>query len=159
MRIVSLEDDEPFWDILKEALKEEFQDTEPEWIRTEFEFCGKLSDFALAPPDIFLLDVMVKWSDPAEVMPPVPQDVEREGYYRAGLRCRERLRRHLATSSVPVILFTVLEEQDIDQVTNGLPEDTYFVGKSGDFEELIKAIKRVTSRSSTSPPPQHPSAP
>lgn len=152
MRIVSLEDDEPFWDLLREALEEGLPGAELTWVRTESEFYSWMPKFAEAPPDIFVLDVMVKWADAAEIMPPAPRRVIKEGYYRAGLRCRARLRRTAATRGIPVILYTVLERGDIEKVIQKLPADTAFVGKSGDFGELRTAIKRlVGSRKASTP--------
>jgi DNA-binding response OmpR family regulator len=155
MRIVSLEDDEPFWDLMKDALVDAFPGIELSWIRTESEFRERLEKFAAAPPDLFILDVMVKWADPAENMPLPTEDVREEKYYRAGLRCRKRLAQNSATSSVPVILFTVLEAADISK----LPQGAIFVGKSGDFRELITAISNLMSRSFKSPTRRHPSLP
>jgi CheY-like chemotaxis protein len=146
MRIVSLEDDEPFWELLKEALEERFKRIEELlWVRTESEFCEKIPEFAANPPDIFLLDVMVKWADAAENMPDPPKEVKQDGYYRAGLRCRKRLLENPATAPVPAILFTVLERGDIEKVMRELPQGTALVAKSGDFGELIKCIKKLTT--------------
>jgi hypothetical protein len=145
MRIVSLEDDEPFWDTLIDALVAAFPHAEIIWVRTEFEFCEKKQDFAENPPDIFLLDVMVKWADAAEIMPPPPREVKEQGYYRAGLRCRSRLLEDARTARIPVILFTVLERSDIERVIGQLPENTSFVGKSGDFQELIATINELVT--------------
>lgn len=147
MRIVSLEDDEPFWDLLKEAIEEEFPDVEMTWVRTESEFCQRMGEFAANPPQIFILDAMVKWADATSKMPVAPEDVIGEGYYRAGLRCRRRLLENSATAETPVILFTVLERADIERVVSHLPGGTAFIAKSGDFRELILTINELTSQS------------
>jgi|ERR1700682_3978099 len=143
MKIVSLEDDEPFWNLLKQAMEEEFGGVELCWVRTESQFYEQLPEFIANPPDIFLLDVMVKWADAAERVPEPPDDVKKESYYRAGLRCRKRLLDNPTTANVPVILFTVLERTDIEEVINGLPDRTFYVGKSSDFRELIREIRKI----------------
>ena len=149
MTIVSLEDDEPFWDLLKDALEEEFPEAKLQWIRTESQFYEQISAFAATPPTLFLLDVMVKWADAAEKMPAAPKDVVEESYYRAGLRCRKRLLENPITAKIPVILYTVLERSDIDRVTRELA-DTTMVGKSGDFRELISAVNNLLGKSQIS---------
>jgi hypothetical protein len=141
MRIVSLEDDEPFWELLRKALIEEFPDAEVLWLHTESEFCDTMQEFGAKQPNIFLLDVMVKWADPAENMPQPPYDVREDGYYRAGLRCRKRLQDNPATSRIPAVLFTVLEQSDIESLIGELPANTAFISKSDNFRELIETIK------------------
>ena len=91
MKIVSLEDDEPFWDLMQDALKRAFPDAELLWINCESDFYARLDEFDKAPPDVFLLDIMVKWAPPSENIPTPPEEVKRENYYRAGLRCRSLL--------------------------------------------------------------------
>jgi hypothetical protein len=147
MKIVSLEDDEPFWDLLQEALNEAFPGADVAWIHTESGFRREMKNFVANPADIFLLDVMVKWADASENMPPAPKEVVEQGYYRAGLRCRKLLLENPATKKVPVILFTVLERRDIEKVVSELPANTAFVGKSGDFRELIATINTLSGRS------------
>src|SRR5215831_2096192 len=105
MNIVSLEDDEPFWNLLKETLESEFGDIHLNWIHTESGFYERIPDFIRNPPDLFLLDVMVKWADASAEMPIPPPEIEREKYFRAGLRCRRRLLEHQAIASIPVILY------------------------------------------------------
>jgi DNA-binding response OmpR family regulator len=143
MKIISLEDDEPFWDLLKDELETKFPNVSLQWIRTEADFYDRIGDFVANPPDLFILDVMVKWADPVPEMPEPPENVEREKYYRAGLRCRKRLLERPATASVPVILLTVLEQVDMDKVAEDIPAGTVFVAKSSDFRELIDAIKKL----------------
>jgi hypothetical protein len=143
MNIFSLEDDESFWNLLKEALESEFRNIHLSWIRTESDFYYHIPDFIKTPPDLFLLDVMVKWADASEKMPTPPKDVEREKYFRAGLRCRKRLLEDQHTASIPVILYTVLEQVDMDQLATDLPKNTWFAGKTADFRNLIPLVKQL----------------
>lgn len=144
MKIVGLEDDEPFWETFVEELKSEIPGAEIVWIRTEFEFWERIPDFVKSPPDIFLLDVMVKWADASPNPPPAPPEVAKESYYRAGLRCRDRLRESESTADVPVVLFTVLERSDVVGAITALPPNTFFVDKTGDTKEVIRAITSLT---------------
>jgi hypothetical protein len=143
MNIFSLEDDESFWNLLKETLESEFRNIHLSWIHTESEFYHHIPDFIKAPPDLFLLDVMVKWADSSEKMPAPPEEVAREKYFRAGLRCRKLLLEHQRTASIPVILYTVLEQVDMDHVTTNLPKNTWFAAKTADFRNLIPIIKQL----------------
>lgn len=140
MRIVSLEDDEPFWDLLNEALQSAFSNVEVEWINSESDFYKRLPSFVEDPPDLFLLDVMVKWADASIDMPEPPAEVEVEKYFRAGLRCRRRLLAHKNTETIPVVLYTVLEQANTDQEAKSLPPNTWFASKSGDLQGLIAIV-------------------
>jgi hypothetical protein len=146
MRIVGLEDDESFWDLLQEAIEREFPGVDLTWLRSEADFCAEFAGFIEKPPDVFLLDVMVKWANAAETMPVPPTDVKQQGYYRAGLRCRNRLLMHPATATLPVILYTVLERADVEIVGSGLPPGTVYVRKDVEFENLFAALRRLAQR-------------
>jgi hypothetical protein len=146
VKIVNLEDDEPFWELMEEALKEAFPKAEFEWVPCESDFYARLPTFESSPPDVFVLDVMVKWADPSEEMPVPPKDVREEGYYRAGVRCRERLSRLPGTAKTPVILYTVLERSDMESAVKGLPSDTEHICKDRGFDAFVRKLKSVIGR-------------
>ena len=101
-------------------------------------------------PDLILMDVMLRWTDPVppEEMPPEPAEVEEEGYYRAGIRCVRRLRKQEQTDPrIPILLFTILSDHDLSQDLLELNQDRYFhvayLQKTAPVVDLIRKIKAV----------------
>jgi CheY-like chemotaxis protein len=144
IRIVVVEDDASYADALETALRREFPGAKIERVATEHEFLRRLDSFQREPPRVFVIDVMLRWTDPAPNMPPPPDDVSRDGFFRAGLRCRERLDGHPRTRCVPVVFHTVLEG-DLP-ASSGLPPHVGFSAKGTDGEGLVEEIKRLLKR-------------
>jgi hypothetical protein len=143
MRIVSLEDDEPFWDLMHEALLSAFSNVQLEWINSESTFYKRVPEFINSPPDLFLLDVMVKWADASPDMTEPPTEVEAEKYFRAGLRCHRKLLKNDRTATIPVVLYTVLEQSDMNQAAENIPSHVVLASKTGDLNGLIAIIKEL----------------
>lgn len=144
MRIVLVEDD--YWQSdwilgrLKRSLK-----TSAEQVFTEHEFQKNFESYKESPPDVVIMDVMLPWTEADEKMEPRPAKVIEEGAYRAGFRCRELLASNGKTENIPVILYTVLDKNDLESELEGLPDNVVFLLKDSDAEPLIKEILRITS--------------
>jgi CheY-like chemotaxis protein len=147
MRIILVEDDnwqsQWIFSHLKKSLK-----TIPEQIFTEHEFQRNFESYKENRPDVVIMDVMLPWTEADEDMEPRPPNVIEEGAYRAGFRCRELLASDEKTKNIPVILYTVLDKNDLESELEGLPENVVFLLKDSDAEPLIKEILRLTSLSS-----------
>lgn len=141
MRVLLVEDDHDQADFIKGFLGQELAGSEIELIRTEHEFRGRLDAIAERPPDVVVMDVMLRWTDPSPAMEPRPQDVKEGGIFEAGLRCRAQLADRPATAAVPVILYTVLERDDLDAKYQAM-----HLGKEADSESLVHAIRSLTRR-------------
>ena len=150
MKILIVEDDPLQLDMIREELNDHFENVLLEDIQTEHEFYEKLSDIIRDPPDLILMDVMLRWTDPAppEEMPSQPAEVEEEGYFRAGIRCVRRLRKQEQTDpGIPILLFTILSDQDLSQDLLELKQDSYlhvaYLQKTAPVVDLIRKIKEV----------------
>ncbi|MBW8878961.1 MAG: response regulator transcription factor [Acidobacteria bacterium] len=151
MKIVIVEDDYLQAEWLQGILKEHFPHSRLQQIPTELEFRNEVETLRKEPPDLVLLDVMLRWTDPVPDMVPAPEDVRVNGFFRAGFRCEKLLRQFPETENVPVILYTVLEEEDFVKNDFGidlqkLPPNTLYVSKDSDPTRLLDIIKKVASR-------------
>lgn len=134
--ILSVEDDPLQSEWLRQILSERFPTIGLRQISTEYEFGNRFEEIATDPPKVILLDMMLRWTDPAPSMPKRPPEVREGGLTQAGRRCEQRLQADPRTSSVPIIFYTVLEREDVGD----LPANVVHVEKDADPAELIRVI-------------------
>ena len=141
MQILIVEDIEQQAAWLTEKLKGLFPRATVRHIRTESGFIDGFDEISDTPPDLVLMDMMLRWADPAPDAPMTPQAYA--GFQRAGLRCVNMLQSHPGTSRVPIIITTVLE--DVDFEPGELPANVSLVTKevdpSGLFAEIRKRVR------------------
>jgi len=146
-RILIVEDDAQQLNLIEEELSFAFQNTKIEHIRTESEFYSKLDEIVAAPPDLILMDMMLRWTVPAppEEMPPMPEEVAEEGYYRAGIRCAKKLLEQKPNKEIPLLVFTVLHQDDIDEDLNDSEASIHlaYLRKTAPIQTLLKEITRI----------------
>lgn len=143
MKILVVEDDYLQVEWLSEQLKNHIEEVQVESISTESKFYDSLARIAAQPPDIILMDVMLRWTDPAPHMLVPPDDVREEGFYTAGLRCERKLRQNSETSTIPVILYTMLEQSDLLRQLEGKEDNTIYCRKEADLHSLIQKIREL----------------
>jgi CheY-like chemotaxis protein len=145
--IVVVEDDHLQEAPILEDFEEAFPGAKIETICTESEFRDRLPHFRSDRPDILVIDVMLRWSDPQPNSPRPPQDVAEEGYYRAGLRCAQLVSQDQELRSIPVVLYTILERDEIRREGHPLGDNVFYVRKGVDVDSLIRLVQRLVSRS------------
>lgn len=142
-RIAIVEDDHLQEGPLAEHLELGLPDVEVESLATELDVRRALDGWRTDPPDAVVLDVMLRWADPAPDAPEPPPDVVEGGYYRAGLRCAELLAEDDALRRVPVVLYTILERSDLEREGRALPPNSTYVGKGSDMDAVVRALRRL----------------
>lgn len=145
MRILIVEDDEVQAGLIRAELKRVFGNDSVEVISTESEFHSKIDKIRGNPPDVVVMDIMLRWADPSEQIPPRPKDVIREDRFRAGFRCNKMLAEDDRTKGIPVILFTVLDARDIAVELSGLPANVVHLPKDL-MSPLVDLIVNRTAR-------------
>lgn len=146
--ILIVEDDNMQLDMIQEVLFRTFRDVQFSDIQTEHEFYQEIPTILASPPDLILMDLMLRWTHPAppSEMPPMPEDVESQGYYRAGIRC---IRKIMAASSEPppILLFTVLADEDVARDLDTLRKEgsihVAYLQKTAPVSDLIKGIREL----------------
>lgn len=139
--IIIVEDDHLQEGPLQEHLSSAISDADIEAICTELDFRLRLPALRRRPPDLVLMDVMLRWTFPAPDALPPPADVATDGYYRAGLRCARLLADDPALAGVPVILYTILERSDLERDGESLPPNSTYVGKHTDRDVLGRKVR------------------
>lgn len=154
MRVVLVEDDYLQAELIETWLSDTWPKIEIERIETEAEFRSQIQALSSHPPDVVIMDLLLRWSDPSPDFEPPPDKVKAEGFYRAGLRCVELLRKNGARH-IPVILYSILEQRDIEDELSELRPQVRFLPKSFESAHLIRlvgsliAAQKSTKQSST----------
>jgi len=141
VHIVIVEDDYVQADSIQASLGRIFPRAEIDIIATEFDFRLALDSLANTPPDVVVMDVMLRWADASPAIPPPPEDVLQDGFYRAGIRCAKLLSSSAKTKDVPVILYTVLERAVLEADLKTLPLNIIHLRKESDPEPLGRLIR------------------
>jgi CheY-like chemotaxis protein len=142
MYIIHVEDDHLQADWLHSNLITVFPNVKIEHIRTELDFYKRLDSLEQLP-DVFIIDVMLRWTDPGIDMQPPPDDVKVEGFYRAGLRCERKIAAHETARYVPVILYSALERNDLEPELKTVPENVIYLTKESTLENLFQEIRNL----------------
>ena len=102
-------------------------------IATELEFWRRVQSAEGITADVAVVDMMLRWTDPSPTMVLPPDDIIREGFYTAGLRCCRELRKR----NIRCVIFTALDPGKIP-----LREDEKIpiINKSRGFEPLVQEL-------------------
>ena len=146
MRIVLVEDDHLQAEWIQSELERDFgvDSTRVERVSTEQEFLSRVESLAKKPPDVVVMDVMIRWTDPKPNMSPPPDDVQEGGPFRAGLRCWQHLARR--NPRIPIVFYTVLDKTDIERDLPKLDADYLHLQKTADPKALIERVRLITGR-------------
>jgi DNA-binding NarL/FixJ family response regulator len=143
MRVLLLEDDYLQLDHLTAFLNDNISGLEIDICQTELEFHQKLDDIRRNPPDLAVFDVMVRWTNPSPKMVTPPEEIKVEGMYRAGLRCQQMLEKSPETARVPVILYTVLSDVDLEPNIKDKPPNVFYLQKDSPLDSLLRTIRSL----------------
>jgi len=135
IRVLLVEDDHVQRSYVQQALADGL-DATIEAKTCEWEFERDFDFLASDPPDVAILDIMLRWASPSKDRAAPPKGATP---YHAGLRCAKRLREDQRTRDVKVVLYSVLPKEDIPDVE--LPEDVIFIVKEPDCQNLVDAVK------------------
>jgi hypothetical protein len=143
--LVLVEDD--YWQVeeVSECLRDQVTRLELEIIRTESEFRGRFNEWVVVRPDIFVIDVMLRWANPEPYLPAPPLAVAVGGAARGGLRCAQLVLGEERTREVPIVLYTVLDEVDLGGELAGMSGSVRFVRKEVDVGVLAAIVKEMSS--------------
>ena len=148
LRILIVEDDHLQEGPFEEQLQDAFPDARIETVPTEREFRERLPGWRAAPPDVVIMDLMLRWDFPRRDAPAPPPDVADGGYHWAGLRCAELMAADHRLRRTPVVFCTIVERSDLERDGRVLPAGSRYIRKSADLDALARTVREVT-RSAT----------
>jgi DNA-binding NarL/FixJ family response regulator len=133
MRILIVEDDHLQLEDIRAALGARYPQAEISEIRTEQEFRDKVDEIVAKPPDVVILDAMIRLTRRQRSQPTqVDEDSQ-----NAGFRCVRLLSERNAR--IPVILVTMLDRKDL--VGDAPDRDRLVIlEKEASFANLIRQI-------------------
>jgi len=143
MQILIVEDDYLQASNMEEALLRNFPESKVRCLRSEYAFIKDLESIRSEPPDMVLMDIMLRWSEPTPDTPPAPEEISRGGFFRAGIRCLTLLLQSSETNRVPVVLYSVLERIDVVEELGPLPDHVLFLRKDADDEILVRHLRSL----------------
>jgi DNA-binding NarL/FixJ family response regulator len=138
---VVVEDDHLQEGPIADSLAGMFPDAVVDAFATEEQFRDHLPQMRETVPDLVVMDVMLRWAFPRPGLPAPPDDVVAGGYYRAGLRCARMMLGDGRLRRVPVVLYTILERNDLERDGQTLPANASYVGKNSEPDVLIRHIR------------------
>ncbi len=117
-------------------------------IWTESDFLAELDHLRSRGPDLFVLDVMLRWALPS-LRVDRPSDMSSTGYWRAGVRCAKRLAQDEVLRNVPVILRSALTKADVAQELRQMPtgQNLRYLSKADGVEALVLAVQELLGES------------
>jgi CheY-like chemotaxis protein len=142
--ILVVEDDHLQEGPLVDEINDAFPGSRVKSIYTEREFREELTVLHREAPDLVIMDVMLRWADPRPNSPDPPEEVVRDGFYRAGLRCAELIAGDDELRTIPVILYTILEKDDLEREGKRLPANVTYIRKSADLDALMRKVHEFT---------------
>lgn len=138
MYFLIVEDDKFQYSHIKDAITKiwSFRNSKKriERIATESEFIDKFESIAGEKPDVIIMDIMLRWSDPAPDMRLPPPEIAEQGFFRAGVRCERKLAADPRTRNIPVIVYSILEKKDLEGEVTQRPEVSYLEKDFGEVE-------------------------
>ena len=148
--LLVVEDDPEQAEAIANALRRRCRNHDVLVVETESEFRRRLAEISEHPPDVAIIDVILRWSDPDPPIPKRPAGVDEGGIQKAGLRCEQLLVLNPATAQVPVIFYTVthanyfaddLRAANALRRESDLPEFDFLV-KEPELDTLTEAVRK-----------------
>src|ERR1041385_9224120 len=142
MRIVVVEDLPTQAADVELQLRDAFSGVEIDVLTCESDFRDSLPAMAAAPPSLFIIDLILRWTTPRIPMPARPPDAATP--YRAGARCIRALLDRPETASVPVLIHSAVDPAGITEL-NGLPAHVMYARKGSDLASLVRSVLQPTT--------------
>lgn len=143
MNILIVEDDILQAEALEDSLRRNFNQVEINKIGSESELREKLGLLKNESLDLILLDVMLRWAEPTPEIKEPPLEVEQQGFYRGGMRCLKLLLESPEMRTIPVIVYSVLGRDDVEEEIDQAPPHVLFLQKDSDEQRLVRHIRSL----------------
>ncbi len=139
LKVLLLEDDHIQRANVRQAIEDAIE-AEVFTKNTEWEFKRDFELIATNPPQVAVLDIMLRWANPAPEIPKAPDEVTSHPEL-AGLRCASLLLGDRRTQDVKVILYSVLAKDDLSEAP---PPGADCLVKELDYQNLVDKLKAIS---------------
>ena len=143
MNAVLVEDDSLQAQSIVDALAQAFSGGTVSVVRSEHAFLSFLNDLPEQMPDVIIVDVILRWCEPAPEMPVPPPEVLASGHYRAGMRCLMKLLDNESTQHIPVVIYSILGDRALENELQHLPHHVVHLRKESDLSRLVMHIRSL----------------
>ena len=133
--VLVIEDDSVQANTLARRIQERFPGVKVKIINTESNFHKQLPSLNPAEVRVAVVDMMLRWADPAPEMEMPSQEIIDEGFFVGGLRCRKAL----VARGIPAIIYTVLDRESVPGLK---PPEIEYVRKGPNAEDLLTSLSR-----------------
>lgn len=143
VRILVVEDDVLQAESIMHALKHSFGDVHVNLVCTVSEFRDQFLVLRDEPPDLVVVDLMLALASLDDLsLESLASNADDDRLHEGGLACLKMLLDDAKTQHIPVIIYTVLDRQDVPE-TPHLPRHVLFLRKGADDRPLIRAIRSL----------------
>lgn len=146
MKVLLVEDDHLQAACIRSTLEKHFTVPEIVLLSTVRDFHNALPTIAALPPDIIILDVLLRYDTPEGAVRLVRDESDaaaRDYFYRSGLECLEAILTTPATAATPTILYSVLSREEIWNASSQLPPHIRCLEKGADDARLVRQIRSM----------------
>jgi len=140
MKIILVEDNHFFVQRIREDLFKKIKNLNLVQIQTELEFRKNIENIISPTPDLIIVDVMLRWTNPSPSMELPPNEILEEGLFSAGIRCKEILLQHKINEEVPILIISALDDVVLDQEKLTMEKNVFFHEKNLNSKSLINRI-------------------
>lgn len=148
VKILIVEDEHTQLDSLSKEFKKAFSNINLEFIDTESDFITNFPNLIENPPNLIIMDVMLRWaSEKSKIIEP-PKDIKEEDFYTAGFRCLELIKNNARTAAIPVIIHSsAYDKEEIKEAVEKLSKNWIVVQKSSNRENLLLIMRSLLPNS------------
>lgn len=141
MKLLIVEDDtyQARWAL--SSLSGELAGVTVQTISTEYTFRSEFEKIAAECPQVVIIDIMLRWTEPTRDMVLPPPEIRREGAMKAGLRCAKMLTQDQRTKGCFILLYSVLDRSSMVDDLRALGPNVLFLQKSVDHDALAKTVR------------------
>src|ERR1041385_7736711 len=143
MRIVVVEDLPTQAADVELQLRDAFSGVEIDVLTCESDFRDSLPAMAAAPPSLFIIDLILRWTTPRIPMPARPPAAAPRPC-GAGARFLRALLDRPETASFPVLIHSAVDPAGITEL-NGLPAHVMYARKGSDLASLVRSVLQPTT--------------
>jgi hypothetical protein len=124
-------------------------------VRTESEFYRRLPSWCSSRPNVFVIDVMIRYLNMGEDDFAVPNEIRQQAkedkFYRAGIRCAKTLLASAKLCDIPIIIHSILDTPELNSDPKyPIPPGVHVCKKEANGHGVVRMIENLLGNQSRS---------